>query len=257
MTVLDEIVERTRKRVEEESIFRPLDEMKLNPSIGRSLRESINRAPGTPVITEIKLASPTSGVIRHEVDLVEVAREMTNGGSAGISVLTEPEYFNGRLDFLPSVRGVTPLPVLRKDFIVDKYQLYESAEAGADAVLLIAGVIGESLPEFVMTSRELGMECLVEVSDDAEVELALSTDPDLIGINNRDLEKMEIDLSRTERLARLIPGEVTVVSESGIDGSSEADAMLEAGADAVLVGTSIMKSESVEGKVRELTGLGG
>lgn len=257
MTILDEIVESTRKRVEEKSRLHPIEEMKLDSSEKRSFRKSINQAPKAGVITEIKRMSPSSGDIRPNVDLVKITEEMTRGGSAGISVLTEPDYFNGRLDFIPEVRGATHLPVLRKDFIVDKYQLYESAEAGADAVLLITEVLGESLLEFVETARELGMECLVEVSNEDQIELAIQCGPDLIGINNRDLTIMEIDPSRTERLAKLIPDEVTAVSESGISEAADVKRMLKAGADAVLVGTSIMKSENIEEKVRKLTRLGG
>lgn len=256
LTILDEIIESTRKRVGEESRLHPIEEMKLDSSERRSLRESINQGPEAAVIAEIKRMSPSSGDIRPDVDLVKVTGEMTRGGSVGISVLTEPDYFNGRLDFIPVVREATHLPVLRKDFIVDKYQLYESAEAGADAALLITEVLGKSLPEFVKTSRELEIECLVEVSNEDQVELAIQCAPDLIGINNRDLKSMKIDPSRTERLAKLIPDEVTVVSESGINEAADVKRMLEDGADAVLVGTSIMKSKDIEGKVRRLTGVG-
>lgn len=253
MTILDEIVKSTRRRVERESKLRPIDEMELDFSSRRSLSESIDRASGAPVVAEIKRASPSSGDICPEIDVVEAVKEMADGGSAGISVLTEPEYFNGRLEFVSAARGATPLPVLRKDFIVDEYQLYESAEVGADAVLLIAEVLDESLPKFVETAEGLGMECLVEVSSEDQVEFAVSVEPDLIGVNNRDLKDMRIDLSRTQRLAKLIPDEMVVISESGINETSEVVAMLEAGADAVLVGTSVMESKNIGEKVRELT----
>lgn len=257
MSILDEIVESTRNRVEKESKLLPVDEMKFDYSSGHSLRESIEQASGVPVITEIKRASPSSGVIQTEIDLTQVVIEMTDGGSVGISVLTEPNYFSGRLDFVSLAREVTSLPILRKDFIVDEYQLYESARVGADVILLIAEVLGEDIPNFVETARGLGMECLVEVSSEDQLKLAVSAEPDLVGVNNRNLKNMKIDFSRTERLMKQIPDGTIKVSESGIRRPSEVHAMLEAGADAVLIGTSIMESEDIEEKVRDFTTLRG
>ena len=257
MTILDEIVESVRRRVEERSRLLAVDDMKLGHSAPRSLRRAIKQTSRAPVITEIKRASPSVGDIRPDINVAEVARAMTEGGAVGISVLTEPEYFRGRLDFVPIVRDATSLPVLRKDFIVDEYQLYESAQVGADVILLIVEVLGESLPEFVETARRLEMESLVEVTSEDQVELAIQTEPDLIGINNRDLRKMEIDLSRTERLVKRVPDHMVTVSESGIGEASVVEAMLGAGADAVLVGTSIMRSKNIRQKVHELTALRG
>lgn len=257
MTVLNEIVESVRMRVENESKLRSVDDMELGGSLKRSLRESIKTAPRNPVITEMKRASPSSGNIRPDLDVSEAARAMDRGGSVGISVLTEPEYFGGKLEFIPLVRNTTLLPVLRKDFIVDKYQLYESAEVGADAVLLIAEVLSKSLPEFVEIARELRIESLIEVSNEEQIDFAVMAEPDLIGINNRDLKTMEIDLARTQQLAGRIPNHMTTVSESGISDASDVGAMLNAGADAVLVGTSIMNSGDIEAKVRELVTSGG
>lgn len=245
-------MESVREMVEERSKLRPIDNMESNCSPRRSLREAIIKASGAPVISEIKRKSPSSGIIRPNVDVAEVSKVMANGGSVGISVLTEPKYFDGKLDFVPIVRKTTSLPVLRKDFIVDGYQLYESSEVGADAVLLIAEVLNGSLPEFVENARDLGIESLVEVSTEEQVDLAIEAEPDFIGINNRDLATMEVDLSRTERLAGRIPDHVITVSESGIGNASDVRRMLEAGADAVLVGTSIMSSSDIEAKIKEL-----
>ncbi|MBS3815699.1 MAG: indole-3-glycerol-phosphate synthase [Hadesarchaea archaeon] len=253
MTILDEIVECTQKRVEKRAKLHPINEMELDSYSKRSLRESIESASRVPVITEIKRTSPSQGNINSELNLVQITKQMTKGQSAGISVLTEPEYFNGRLDFLSIARGATDLPVLRKDFIVDKYQLYESVEAKSDAVLLIADVLGDSLKEFVENSKELGLESLVEISSEDQIDYVSSIEPDLIGINNRDLEKMTIDFSRTKKLANQIKNDCPIVSESGIKKASDIISMLEAGADAVLVGTSIMKSNKIKEKVRELT----
>lgn len=218
----------------------------------RSLREAIERAPKVPLIAEIKKASPSAGDIKPNADVSEVAKAMVRGGAVALSVLTEPKYFKGDVRHLPIVRGVSGVPVLRKDFIVDERQLLESARLGADAVLLIAGVLGEHLPNFLDLTRELGMEALVEVADEMEVELAVSAGAELVGINNRDLRTMKVDLGRTARLAPLVPWRVTVVSESGIRTPEDVRAMLEAGADAVLVGTAIMKSADIEKAVSTL-----
>jgi indole-3-glycerol phosphate synthase len=217
-----------------------------------SLREAILRAPRVPVIAEIKRASPSAGEIRPQADVVEVAKAMVRGGAIALSVLTEPKHFKGDVRHLPLLRGIAGVPLLRKDFIVDELQLRESAALGADAVLLIAGLLGERLHRFLDLTRELGMEGLVEVTDEDEVELAVSAGADLIGINNRDLRTMHVDMSRTARLAPLVPERATVVSESGIRTPEDVRAMLEAGADAVLVGTAIMRSDDIEQAVRSL-----
>ncbi|MEM2907712.1 MAG: indole-3-glycerol phosphate synthase TrpC [Candidatus Hadarchaeales archaeon] len=219
---------------------------------GRSLREAIERAPKVPLIAEIKRASPSAGDIKPDADVQEVARAMVRGGAIALSVLTEPKYFKGDVRHLPLVRSIVEVPVLRKDFIVDELQLYESARLGADAVLLIAGVLGERLPSFLDLAGELGMEGLVEVGDEREVELAISAGAELIGVNNRDLKTMKVDLGRTARLAPLVPEHVTLVSESGIRTPEDVRAALEAGADAVLVGTAIMGSTNIEEAVRRL-----
>jgi indole-3-glycerol phosphate synthase len=219
-----------------------------------SLVEAIQQAKHTPLIAELKRASPSAGELRPDADVIELARAMLRGGAVGLSVLTEPKHFKGDPSFLRELRGVVGVPLLRKDFIVHEYQMYETAELGADAVLLITKVLGERLPEFLRLSRELGIEALVEVTTEDEVELAISTGAKLMGVNNRDLETLQVDLSRTERLAPKIPGYVTLVSESGISSREDVRRMLEAGADAVLVGTALMRAENVEVKVKELVG---
>lgn len=244
--MVEEAKERARRLAMDELL--ELEEVRR----GRSLREAIERAPKVPLIAEIKRASPSAGDIKPDADVQEVARAMVRGGAIALSVLTEPKYFKGDVRHLPLVRSIVEVPVLRKDFIVDELQLYESARLGADAVLLIAGVLGERLPSFLDLAGELGMEGLVEVGDEREVELAISAGAELIGVNNRDLKTMKIDLGRTARLAPLVPEHVTLVSESGIRTPEDVRAALEAGADAVLVGTAIMGSTNIEEAVRRL-----
>ncbi|KXA88993.1 hypothetical protein AKJ57_05995 [candidate division MSBL1 archaeon SCGC-AAA259A05] len=251
MSVLSEIVENVRCRVEREKKKNP--KTRVEHSGARSLRKSIeDNSSGASVIAELKRASPSAGEIRSEFRVSELAESVANGGAVGVSVLTEPEWFKGRKEFLTEVRDTVDLPVLRKDFIVDEYQLYQSAEMRADAVLLIAEVLGKRLPEFVNKIRNLGMESLVEVRDKEQANLACFAEPDLIGINNRDLKTMEIDISRTEEVLEYLPDEFVSVSESGIRSRQDVERVLEAGADAVLVGTAIMESEDVGSKVRNL-----
>lgn len=253
MSVLSEIVEDVRRRVKKEKEANPLDVEKIDRSKGRSLRESIeSNSAKVSVIAELKKASPSMGEIRSGLSPARLAKAMARGGAAGVSVLTEPEYFGGRPKFLKEAREAVRLPVLRKDFIVDKYQLHQSAQLGADAVLLISEVLGKEITEFVDIARDLGMEPFVEVRNEEQAELARFSEANLIGINNRDLETLEVDISRTEQLLEYLPDDSVSVSESGIKTRNDVERILEAGADAVLVGTAIMESEDVEDKVRSL-----
>ena len=252
MNILKQIVEDVQARVKRQAESKPVAKMRIDRSPRRSLRDAIENARGVPLIAEIKRASPSAGDIKLDVDVLEAARAMVRGGAIAISVLTEPKYFKGDPSFVPKIRGVVDVPILRKEFIVDEYQLHESAELGADAVLLIAGVLGKDLKRFVDLARELGMESLVEVDDEEQVKLASAAGAEIIGINNRDLKTMKVDITRTARLAPLVPDGVMLVSESGIRMPNDVAFVLDAGADAVLVGTALMKSSSIEQQVRSL-----
>lgn len=252
MSVLEEILKSVRAEVERQARLRPVEDMEIDRSSKRSLIAAIERAPNVPLIAEVKRASPSAGDIKPNVNVLETARAMLRGGAIALSVLTEPKYFKGDPSFLREIRNVVEVPVLRKDFIVDEYQLHESAELGADAVLLIARVLKQELSGFMHLAEELGMECLVEVTSMDEVRLAVSAEARLIGINNRDLETLEINLDRTRELASVVPEDVVLVSESGIRLPRDVRVMLEAGADAVLVGTALMQVDDIEKKVRSL-----
>jgi len=220
----------------------------------RSLKAEIERAKGVPVIAEIKWASPSAGKTREIGNAVEIGRAMVEGGAVGLSVLTERRFFMGDPSLIAELKEELSVPILYKGFVVHPYQICEASCVGADAVLLIARILKEKLPKFMELAQELGMECLVEVFDRKDVELALSAGADFVGINNRDLDTLQVDLSRTERLIGLLPEKVTVVSESGISTKADVVRVVRAGADAVLVGTSIMKSQNPKEKVRELVG---
>jgi indole-3-glycerol phosphate synthase len=216
----------------------------LISAIGESRRRGLN-----PVISEVKRKSPSAGKIR-DLDPVETAKQMENGGACAISILTD-RHFDGKLCDLKRVKEAVKIPVLRKDFIVDEFQVYQSYGAGADAVLLIVSLLKGRTKKLVELTHELGMEALVEVHSEDELELALNSGARLVGINNRDLGTMDIELGTTEKLARKLPRDRLIVSESGINNREDLKRVLKAGADAVLIGTNIMKAENIEERVRE------
>jgi indole-3-glycerol phosphate synthase len=228
----------------------------LSQKLGRrkSLISAIEGADGVPVIAEIKWSSPSAGRIREPSSPVEIGKAMVRGGAVGISVLAERRFFMGEPQVIAELRKEIDVPILYKGFIVHLYQLFEASTVGSDAVLLIARLLGDRLRYFMKLAEDLGMESLVEVFSPEDVRQALNAGARLVGINNRDLETLEVDVSRTERLAGLIPDDVTLVSESGISTVEDVRRVMAAGADAVLVGTSIMRVANVEEKVRELVG---
>lgn len=196
------------------------------------------------VIAELKKASPSAGVLRPEYKPLEIAAGYETAGAAAISVLTEERYFQGSLDHLAAVRGVVSIPVLRKDFIIDDYQLYESAAAGADAVLLIARILArEELARMVGLCYTLRISPLVEIYDEEDIGKASASGARILGINNRDLRSGEIDVSRTIALKRSLPAGRLIVSESGIKNAADLDMLFKAGVRAALIGESLLKSE--------------
>ena len=213
------------------------------------------------VIAEVKRASPSKGDIAPGLDAVEQAMKYARGGAAGISVLTEPKWFKGTLDDLAGVRAAVETrgperpAVLRKDFIIDEYQVLEARVAGADSVLLIVASLDDGrLAELMAFSRELGMEPLVEVNNAAEMERALANGATVIGINNRDLHSFEVDLGTTDRLAGMVSGGVLLCALSGISTRQDVERFQAAGAGAVLVGESLMVAEDPGAKISELRG---
>ncbi|MCL6447193.1 MAG: indole-3-glycerol phosphate synthase TrpC [Armatimonadetes bacterium] len=259
--ILDEIVSWKRREVARRKELFPLAEMerrlaRMPPC--RPLAEAIRREKEIALIAEIKRASPSKGVIRQApFDPAEFARVYTEAGAAAISVVTEEKFFAGRLEFLPAVRQATTLPVLRKDFLIDPYQLLESRFCGSDAVLLIAAVLSDrELAAYQRLAAGLGLSCLVEVHTREELTRALDSGAAIIGINNRDLRTFQTNLNTTFSLRRYIPGRgVVVVSESGISSRAHMLALQEHEVDAALVGEALMRSPDVAGKVRELLGM--
>jgi indole-3-glycerol phosphate synthase len=261
-TILDAILARTAVDVEGRKTSTPVHEVELAARDARpavSLRERL-AAPGMSVIAEIKRASPSRGRFPVTVDAAAVAREYLDGGAAAISVLTDEPYFQGSLDDLEAVARVAhvaaePAPVLRKDFVLDAYQVVEARARGADAILLIVAALGDDmLAELLAVTRSWGMEALVEVHDEEELARAIAVGAAVIGINNRDLKTFQVDLAVTERLAPLAPEGVVVVAESGVFGSAEVQRLAAAGADAILVGEGLITASDRAAAVRALRG---
>jgi indole-3-glycerol phosphate synthase len=221
----------------------------------RPFSEALVR-PGLSVIAEFKRRSPSAGDIAASADLTEQVGAYERGGAAALSILTEEASFGGSLDDLRAAREACELPILRKDFIVDPYQLYEAAVHGADAVLLIVRALGDGeLRSINDEARELDLDCLVAVHDGAELERALLLDADVIGINNRDLDEGTVDVRRTYELMPDVPAGKTVVAESGISTRDELEELERVGVDAVLIGEALMRSGDPEALARELSGI--
>ncbi len=260
MSVLDRIVETTRDEVERRREAVPA--VRLEAALGerpeaRPFVEALGR-PGISVIAEHKRRSPSAGVIREGSTVSEIVLAYERGGATALSVLTEPFHFDGALDDLREARRASELPVLRKDFIVDPYQVLESAAAGADAILLIVAALDpDTLYDLYREARQIDLDVLVEVHSDEELECALEViDADVIGINNRDLTDFSVHVERTFELLDDVPVGKTVVSESGFHSREQLDELERVGVDAVLVGESLMRSPDPEAACRALTGVG-
>jgi indole-3-glycerol phosphate synthase len=212
------------------------------------------RGPGLSVIAEMKQRTPTMGVLVEDYRPADLAHAYTEGGAAAISVLTHMAGFGGRPEHVMAARAATNLPILRKDFVTDPYEIGEARASGADAVLLIVAALDKPhLAELLAVARSRGIAALVEVHDESETSIALEVGAELIGINHRDLRTFAVDLALTERLRKLIPPSIVVVSESGIHDADDARRVYEAGANAVLVGEVLMRAEEPAQRIRELT----
>ena len=212
------------------------------------------RKPGLAVIAEMKQRTPSMGVLAEEYRPADIAHAYAEGGAAAISVLTHMAGFGGRIDHVRAVRAATQLPILRKDFVTDPFEVAEARACGADAVLLIVGaLVATQLKDLVALTKSRGIAALVEVHDEAETAAALEAGALAIGVNHRDLRTFNVDLALTERLRKLVPKEVALVAESGIHSAADARRMREAGADAILVGELLMRAADPAAQIRELT----
>lgn len=234
----------------------PVRDFKASLSGDRIATTVRGRRSDIAVIAEVKKASPSKGLIRADFDPVSIARVYESAGASAISVLTDDKYFQGALEYLSNIRSEVSLPLLRKDFIIDSYQIYEARVAGADAVLLIVAALGAKvLSELIGLAAGLGMSSLVEVHTAEELETAIEARAEIIGINNRDLQTFSVRLDTTLDLACRVPPDRILVSESGISTRQDVIGLMEAGVDAVLVGESLMRERDPSLKLRELLGM--
>lgn len=254
--ILAAIVAATRKIVEDRQAAVSRATLERSISRGPKAREfarALTRADGINVIAECKRRSPSRGVLRRQYDAAAIARSYESAGAAAVSVLTEPTFFDGSLEDLAAARGAVKLPVLRKDFIVDEYQLVEARACGADAVLLIvAALAGPELKRLLERARAIGLDALVEVHDHAELEVALESGSEMVGVNNRNLMTLEVDVGASERLIEEIPDQVVAVAESGLKTRTDLMRLRGGGYDAFLIGEHLMTSADPGAGLRDL-----
>lgn len=258
MTILDQLAEHARERVKqakEKTTFEEIRQQALSlPKGGFTFEEALKK-PGISFICECKKASPSKGLIAPDFPYLQIAKEYEAAGADCISVLTEPKWFLGSDEYLREIAGAVSIPCLRKDFTVDAYMIYEARVIGASAVLLICSILGEEqMKEYIGICDELGLSALVEAHDEEEVKMALRVGARIIGVNNRNLKDFTVDTDNSRRLRELIPKDVLFVSESGVRSVEDVQKLREIGADAVLVGETLMRAEDKKRKLAELRG---
>ncbi len=256
--ILDRILQTKRDEVKADQLRLPLSELKEQVADSDQVRgfaAKLRQASvaGTAIIAEVKKGSPSKGIIREDFDPVAIACSYERGGASCLSVLTDEQYFYGSLVYLGQIRSQVDLPLLRKDFIIDPYQVFQARVSGADAILLIAAALeDEQLRELAELATELKLDTLLEVHDNVELARALLLPVDLIGINNRNLQTFATDLVVTEQLAGKIPRQQLAVAESGIHNRADIERLQQAGAGAFLIGESLMRETDIEMKLRSL-----
>lgn len=255
MTILDRITEFKKKEVAEQKRRGPelpdIDTGKI-----RGFRDNLMKSSDISIIAEVKRASPSKGLLCPDFDPVAIARDYEQGGAAAVSVLTDRKFFQGSLEYLARIRQQVNLPLLRKDFIIDHFQVDQARAWGADAVLLIVAILDQVLMEELMAhAAEKGLDSLVEVHDEAEAIRAMKAGADLLGVNNRNLKDFSVSLDTTYRLRQAVPDDIPLVSESGISTAREIRELANSGICAVLIGESLVKANDRQSKLRELIGI--
>ena len=261
MNILQEIANRTRERIEARKKVLPLDELvKKTCSVNTAHDfpfEKALRAEDIAFICEVKRASPSKGVIAKEFPYIDIAQAYETAGAAAISVLTEPHYFKGDDRYLCEIADQVSIPLLRKDFTVDAYMIYEAKVLGASAVLLICAMLDkQTLAEYLAIAHSLGLSALVEAHTEVEVDMALAAGARMIGVNNRNLKTFEVDVTLSSRLRRMVPQEILFVSESGIHTAKDVEILRKDSVDAVLVGETLMRASDKKAALAALRGIG-
>ena len=258
--ILEEIAAKTKERIEEEKSKRSLKELKaiaaeLKKDTGFPFEAALAK-PGMSFICEVKKASPSKGIIAEHFPYVEIGKEYETAGADALAVLTEPYYFNGSDEYLSAIRKEVSIPIIRKDFTVDEYMIYQAKVIGADAVLLICSLLSPmQLSEYGGIAKELGLSALVEAHDGKEIDMALSAGAKIVGVNNRNLKDFTVDINNSVRLRELVPENILFVSESGMKNRADIARLEENGTDAVLIGETFMRSDNKAAVLRELRGV--
>ena len=257
--ILDDIIKKTKEDLEKRKVEYPLEwlgrSLSYNPFVPKEVCSALKSTEENPyrIIAEIKKASPSKGVIRKEFDPIVIAQAYEQGGADSLSILTEPHFFQGDKEYLGMVRRYTSIPLLRKDFIVDKYQVVEALAFGADYILLIAKALSrKELKELLQYAHHVGLEVLVEIHDKTDLIKAIFAGANIIGINHRNLETFEMDMSLCEKLIPLIPNGKIIVAESGINSHERVQELSKIGVDAFLIGEHFMRQEDLTQAVRDL-----
>ena len=253
--MLDEIIAKKKKEVEQRKKILPLAHLKKRIAQQKPPLDFTLALKGEPMrlIAEVKQASPSRGILCPNFNPTELATTYAQGGANAISVLTEVNYFKGSIDYLAAIREVVKLPLLRKDFIFDPYQVYESRAYGADALLLIVAILSqEQFKELLSIGHSLGLKCLVEVHNETDVERALLSGAEIIGINNRDLNTFAVDINTTSQLRPLIPRQKIVVAESGVRNRNDIEKLMDWRVNAVLIGEALVTTNNILTKMKEL-----
>ncbi len=259
--ILDEIIKKTKSDLEAKKLKMPTEwlgrSLAYNPYQPRDAKEALRATEQNPyrMICEIKKASPSKGVIRADFDPLLIAKEYEEGGADMFSILTEPHFFMGDLEYIPMVRRYSGVPILRKDFIIDEYQILEALVYGADLILLIAKALSQSeLKKLLEYTRHVGLEALVEIHDEEDLTKAIFAGADIIGINHRNLETFEMDMSLSAKLIPMIPNGKIIVAESGISTHEQVVELSKIGVDAFLVGEHFMRQNDIAAEVKKLKG---
>lgn len=259
MTILDRLADYARERTAQAKNKIPLEEIRrqaFSLPKGNFAFENALKAPDISFVCECKKASPSKGLIAPDFPYLQIAKEYENAGADGISVLTEPKWFLGSDQYLAEIANAVSIPCLRKDFTVDEYMIYEAKVLGASAVLLICAILTEEqIKEYIHVCDTLGLSALVEAHDESEVQAALNAGARLIGVNNRNLKDFSVDTENSRRLRKLIPRDVLFVSESGVSSAEDVEKLREIGANAVLIGETLMRAPDKKAKLAELRGV--
>ncbi|QNU67399.1 indole-3-glycerol phosphate synthase TrpC [Ruminiclostridium herbifermentans] len=255
--ILDKIVEHTKIRIKTAQAINPIETLKENAKKYQTLLpftfENALKTKDISFICEVKKASPSKGIIAEHFPYIQIAQEYEKAGANAISVLTEPYFFLGNDDYLKEIKKSVKIPILRKDFTIDPYQIYEAHLLGADAVLLICTLLDtKELKEYIKIADSLGLSCLVEAHDEPELYSALEAGARIIGVNNRNLKTFEVDINNSVRLRKLVPNDKVFVSESGIKTPSDVAALRNNGTNAVLIGETLMRSQNITAELQRM-----